>query len=536
MDTISRFLEDYVSRVAPLERDVRVAYWNATTTGRASDFERYASLDVELQKIHADKADFEKLTSWRSSNATSDPLMVRQLDLLHMAFLRNQIDPELNESMTRLSSEIIHEFNTFRVQIDGKILSSNDVRTVLRTSVDSEYRRRVWETDKAVGARVRDKLLKLVHMRNQAATSLGFDNYYTMSLALSEQDPDELLTLFDQLDALTKEPFADLKANADAVLAARYGIRTEELRAWHYEDPFFQDAPHVHNANLDDFYETIDVIAAVDNFYKGIGLDASDIIERSDLFERDGKEQHAYCMDIDRNGDIRVLANVTNNENWTGTMLHELGHAVYDKYIDGKLPYVLREHAHVLATEAVAMLFGRLSKEPDWIVKSTGTDPTAVGKLTNVIEMSQRLGQIVFARWCQVMVRFEQALYANPEADLDQQWWQLVRRYQNIDAGDRPYPDWAAKIHVVSAPVYYHNYMLGELFASQLDNHIQRRVLGQSGERGSMVDDRRIGDYMKESVFLTGKQFRWDELVQRSTGERLTPDYFVEQFVSRRTS
>ena len=27
-------------------------------------------------------------------------------------------------------------------------------------------------------------------------------------------------------------------------------------------------------------------------------------------------------------------------------------------------------------------------------------------------------------------------------------------------------PDWASKPHFVIAPVYYHNYMLGELFAS----------------------------------------------------------------------
>ena len=31
-------------------------------------------------------------------------------------------------------------------------------------------------------------------------------------------------------------------------------------------------------------------------------------------------------------------------------------------------------------------------------------------------------------------------------------------------------PDWAAKIHIATNPVYYHNYMLGEMMASQLQD------------------------------------------------------------------
>jgi hypothetical protein len=30
-----------------------------------------------------------------------------------------------------------------------------------------------------------------------------------------------------------------------------------------------------------------------------------------------------------QNGDVRVLANISDNESWMGTMLHEFGHAVY---------------------------------------------------------------------------------------------------------------------------------------------------------------------------------------------------------------
>ena len=55
------------------------------------------------------------------------------------------------------------------------------------------------------------------------------------------------------------------------------------------------------------------------------------MIARSDLYEKKGKSPHAFCTDIDREGDVRVLANIVPNEYWMGTMLHELGHAVYSQ-------------------------------------------------------------------------------------------------------------------------------------------------------------------------------------------------------------
>jgi peptidyl-dipeptidase A len=95
----------------------------------------------------------------------------------------------------------------------------------------------------------------------------------------------------------------------------------------------------------------------------------------------------------------------------------------------------------------------------------------------------------------------------------------------------RDLPDWAAKIHIVSAPVYYHNYMLGELFASQIDHAIQREVLGGGEARESFVGRAEVGAFLRERVFAAGKRYEWDELVRRATGESLDPKYFVAQFV-----
>ena len=39
---------------------------------------------------------------------------------------------------------------------------------------------------------------------------------------------------------------------------------------------------------------------------------------------------------------------------------------------------------------------------------------------------------LIFSRWCQVMLRFEKAMYEDPAQDLNRLWWDLVERYQGL--------------------------------------------------------------------------------------------------------
>ena len=91
----------------------------------------------------------------------------------------------------------------------------------------------------------------------------------------------------------------------------------------------------------------------------------------------------------------------------------------------------------------------------------------------------------MFTRWVLVMTHFERELYADPDADLDSIWWELVSRYQLLTPPEgRRAPDWAAKIHIACAPVYYHTYLYGHLVAAQLRAAIRREVGGFVGSSG----------------------------------------------------
>ncbi|MCI0534949.1 MAG: M2 family metallopeptidase [Verrucomicrobiales bacterium] len=524
------FIAAHEAKVRPLEKKSDLAWWNANLSGKDEDFKAKEEAQNQLDEALADKDRFAELKRIKEGQL-SDPLLRRQIDVLYLMYLEKQVDPELLKKMTAKANAIEKAFNVYRAKVDGKEMTDSEVRKVLKESKDSAQRKKVWEASKGVGALVENDLKDLVALRNEAARKLGFKDYHVMQLFLNEQDQAQVLKLFDELDQLTREPFRKAKTEIDQRLAQNSAINVSGLRPWHYQDPFFQEAQAVFAVNLDSVYQGADILKLCREYYDGIGLPIEDVIARSDLYEKAGKSPHAFCTDIDREGDVRVLANIVPNHYWMGTMLHELGHAVYSsKNIPHGVPYVLRTEAHILSTEGVAMMFERAANSADWLLQM-GVNVADAKGFNEAGAQMLRNRLLIFSRWCQVMFRFEKEMYAHPSQDLNTLWWDLVEEYQIVKRPEgRNAPDYASKIHVVSAPAYYHNYMLGELFASQVHHAIAREVLKSSPDKALYVGRREVGDFMKTRVFTPGKTRSWNDLTKFATGEELNAKAFAADF------
>jgi peptidyl-dipeptidase A len=525
------FIAEHEARIKPLEIATSLAWWNANTTGKDEDFAAKEKAQNELDAALADPARFAELKALHESQI-DDAIVAREIAVLYLYYLEKQVPTELLQKITAKANAIEKAFNVYRAKVGGREMTDSEVRKVLTSSLDSAERKDVWLASKGVGPQVADDLKDLVKLRNEVAVKLGYKNYHVLQLALNEQSQDDVIALFDQLDALTRGPFEQAKGEIDAKLAERYQIAIDELRPWHYHDPFFQEAPAVFGTSLDAVFAEADILELCRDFYAGIGLPIDDVLERSDLYEKPGKSPHAFCTDIDRNGDVRVLANIVPNEQWASTMLHELGHAVYSsKNIPPSVPYVLRTDAHILCTEGVAMMFERFSKSGDFLA-AMGVAVPDVAAYNAAASRMRRDQLLIFSRWCQVMLRFEKGLYENPDQDLNKLWWDLVEKYQGLHRpDDRDAPDYASKIHIVSAPCYYHNYMLGQLFACQVHRSIARDVLHSTDAPNAWYrNNPAVGKFMIERVFAPGRTLPWNELTKHATGEPLGAEAFAAEF------
>lgn len=528
------FLNDLESKVIPLTRDFNIAYFEATTSGKEELYKEMEKLRIELTYLYSNKEDFTQLKRFKDSKGVKDAVLNRQLNLIYNDFLENQLDEEKLKKIIEMETELERKFSTYRVEVDGKFYTDNEIEDILNTSNDSRYLEKAWKSSKKIGKTVSEDILKLVKMRNQAAEELGFDNFHTMKLNLNEQDPGQIDDLFRELDNLTRNVFIELKGVIDGKLAQRYGIHTEELMPWHYQNRFFQEAPKIYSVDLDQFYQDKDIVKVTTEYFNNIGLPIDDLIKNSDLFEKEGKYQHAYCTDIDRAGDVRVVCNIKPNYNWMNTTLHEYGHAVYDKFNDRSLAWFLRQPASTFTTEAIAMFFGNFASNPSWMEEVLGIPSEKAEKISEDCLKSLRLETLVFSRWAQVMYHFEKNMYRDPNQNLNDLWWNLVEKYQVIkQPSNRDEPDWASKIHVALYPAYYHNYLLGNIFASQIQYNLANKVLEVKDWRNqSFANNEEIGQYLIQNIFKPGKRYPWNEMIEKATGEKLTAKYYAMQFIN----
>jgi peptidyl-dipeptidase A len=485
------FLDRYEAQLAELEKGANLASWQAANTGRPEDFRASAEAALALRRFHSDRAAWQEVSRLLEHRAELPVDLARALELAELSYRANQLPEETLRRLVEAATEIEQALTTYRAKWNGREYSNNELLQMLRDQKDSGKRQALWEALKQVGGVVGPKLIALARMRNQAAHELGYKNFWYMQMHLQEHDPAELEKLFEALDQLTREPFTQMKARLDAELAERFGCRPQDLRPWHYDNPFFQAPPPSAKVDPDVFYRSKakeEIVEIARRYFADVGLPVDEILRRSDLYERPGKDQHAFCTHIDRRGDVRTLCNVKPTAEWMGVVLHELGHGVYELGLGAQLRYTLRQPAHSFTTEAVAMLFGAKAMEPEFLVHYARVPPEQVQAAADALAEQRRREQLIFCRWTLVMFHFEKALYENPDQDLNRLWWDLVERYQQLHRPEgRNAPDWASKPHFTIAPVYYHNYMLGELLAAQLRHAARHGTLSaaQSAPTGS---------------------------------------------------
>jgi peptidyl-dipeptidase A len=533
-EMLKEFITKFENKIKPLSKQMAIAYYNASISGNKNDYLKAADAELELKRIFSNKIDFRELSLIKKrEDEINDETLKRQLNLIYNTYNEYNINEDDLSRMVEMSNQIEQTFSIFRASFDGNEYTDNEIETILKTSTDEKRLKSAWMSSKEIGGLVHQDIISLVHLRNKIAKDKGFKNYHEMSLILSEQDPENISLIFDHLNSLTKDAYIQLKQEIDAALSEKLGIPEDDLMPWHYQNRFFQEAPKIYDVDLDKYYKEKNLVELTEKYYKSIGLEINDIVKRSDLYEKPGKNQHAYCIDIDNEGDVRVLCNVKDNYYWMNTLLHEFGHGVYDKYIDKKMPYVLREPAHTFTTEAIAMLFGRLAASSQWIDDVIGIDDKEKEEIAEASHKMLRLEQLVFSRWAQVMYRFEKSMYENPDQDLNKLWWNLVEEYQMIKSPDNPEAhDWASKIHIATSPCYYHNYLLGELLASQIHIYITENIMNQTNIRNpSYYGNAEVGTFLKEKVFEPGAKMKWDMMIQEAVGEVLSPNAYARQFI-----
>lgn len=520
---LEKFLEYFVPLYEKKFTQLNKATWLLETTSLTDAADLRADIDAELRILLSDQAGYQKLRSWYESGEIKHPILQRELNCLLRAFKQNQFPKALLEEIAQKEAILTQSYGRFRPVVHGKKLTENEIRSILKVENDVEKRKTAWEASKNIGEVLAPQILELVFLRNTGAKALGYPDYFQMQLELQEVDREWLLETFETVAEKSDPAYSAMMKEIESDQMERFSVLQSELGPWAWSEPFGQEDP-LDSQNLDLLVQDVDIVKTCTAFYDHMGMDVRPILAKSDMFERAEKSQHAFCMHVDRKGDVRTLNNVGPSIKWLETVLHEYGHAIYDKGIDLNLPWLLREPPHMITTEAMALLAGRQAYRSHSLQLLVGG--AHKNGLIQKAERSLQRRQLIFSRWAIVMTVFESSLYANPTQDLNALWWSCVEKYQKIKrpSNREKRHDWATKYHIGLAPVYYFSYLLGEMFASSIQE-VLKKTFGSSE-----IATLEAGTFLDERLFKMGNRMNWSDLIQHVTGHRLNSNAWVKEF------
>lgn len=420
-----------------------------------------------------------------------EPLLARRLVVWQRAFQGARVTARAD--IRALVNEISDAIVAFRYQVEGEELDLGAVRHILRVERDRERRRAGWLSFALLSESLAPRTRELFHLRNAAARSEGFETYAHMQIDAQGLELGQVKAILEELTAKSTPAYRQIITSG----AERHGLAS--IEPWDIK--FLLDGEgslpkeHFPKSGILGRLEEWGRVHGVDLDKLGIQVYFMDI------------PYNGLCMSIGRR-DIRILGNPSDGHNYYKTSFHELGHALHSAYSDPG-SYILRREPSVFG-EGMAEMMGYTVNDPGWLAH-VGLTPEAIAAADREL-----LGPwFAYLRQRSAHALFEYEAYANPDGDLDQINAGVEARVLGctVDAT----PRWASEPNAWYSryPVYWQNYVLADVLASQIHHDLRRRF-------GSVWGSRDAVTFMREQYWAPGGATEWQEKLIRATGAGLS--------------
>lgn len=542
-------LRHYISKNTEMIRNYcmesRVALWKVNLSGNERDYKKLIDLELDFnnsnqnsnnhfspdrfatltRNVFTKDKDFQLLRKLKNSGLITDTILKRQLTVLYQSFMGPQVDADRFNQLRLTETKLWHSFSAVAVVIGQKKYSGLQLDSLRKYSKDSTILKSVYEAYREKGKEIAGDIVQMVKSRNEFARSFGYTDYYQLALEIKDQTPESIKMLMDTIESKTHDQFFEAKSMIEKVLAKKYHIGISDLRSYHYNDERVSYLPASFLATMDSLYRDKDPISLAAEYFEGIGLPVQDVIEKSDLKYRNGKSSGTSIFNIDFKNDLRLLATVNNNLDGMKKMMHLCGHAAHFKNISDTIPYLLKEPNSVVA-EGVASYFENMVSNEIWLNGEFKMDSVDNRRFRLLCMHFIQVDRLYRFRRLLVKSVFEREIYRDPDQQLGDLWYRLNEQYLGIHPPSDPNPsDWATIGYFTSFSCTVHNFLLADLFASQLQHYIENKVI--VGKTQLYQHNKAIGEYLTDQIFRHGDRLPWEQLIEKATGEPLNTLYFA---------
>lgn len=512
-DKYFKLRDEFGNKLSKVQYDTELAAWNFYTNSSDENLSKYTEAQENFSNLFKDETFYTKLKEVQTQGLDDKHLSKQLKDLIKAFYNEIESGNEL-KALRDKENDIASKYNAYVMKIDSKPVSKAEIMKILETETDVSLREKAYEANVNAGDVIAEDLVELVKMRNEYAKTKGYDNYFDYmiedSYDISPQSLDKLLNgVYDKIKTKSYE----FEKDRQNELAQSFGIDSSDLMDYHFRFLPSDNPEKIVNDYIKDGEQVVDLAKKV---YKNMGYNVDNMGITLDLFPRKNKNTHGFAFCIEPGKDARILANLTNNTNSLDTIMHELGHCVYDIGIDTTLPFIEQSPSSSVMTEAVAMMMGDLPKMENML---SGTVPELALKKFKA-ELKKDDANFV-SRSLQI-IEFEREMYKNPDQDLKALWKNLKQKY--LFRGENTYinNEWATIPHYLSHPGYYQNYFRAALYKAQLYNTLKNNL-------GNITENPQTAAFLNKNLFKYGASMEDEDLIEKITGKALSEDDFCRR-------
>jgi len=484
---IQQTLDSLEARLAWTDYRLSQEQWDYYTTGLADSLQFFQGVSWSLL------SDEDLLNALRRVHRSeNDQISKRRIELILPRVAVTTIDDM--PGIKRLRDSLL---------VAISLESTDSLHDLIIHGSSRTHREQAYRDLCSVDASSISQFSRLFRMRNQAASRMGYRDYYSLMSSLCSSSEQDNFQLVEQIDSLTRSAYERM------LEGRRNSGSSETLEVWNWWQPYASTLREV-----DRFFPVDSQLYLVKRSLADIGFRLEQLPIYLSVSSDSSASPMAQTIVVQAPCDVRLVVNLSDGFQSTRRLFHAVGLAL--------LHVQVRQDSHWFSnvvdpvwSNAVGLFFEQLCLQPDWLSEYAALPSDLIARLGEAEEANHLLQ----LRLNLVDIMFEYEAYKNPNRDLNSMYWDVFTRYTMLPRHDDLTP-WATQLEYVTMPLGRRAQLLSRTAMAQTyvylyDNY--SRVVGND----------EVKSFLTQNYFRFGSRYHWCNLLERTTGEPLSYEHLV---------
>ena len=427
-----------------------------------SEKEYYDSISTDMREIydkfdkvlHESKYKDEIIKEYGQTFLDEIEINLKTFDPKIKDLLKQEIDLKNEYTKLTAGAKISYEGKEYNLAGLGPFHSDVN-RNIRKKSYEARYG---WFKDNE--NKLDDIYDKLVKLRHQIATTLGYDNFIELGyyrMGRSDYGPEEVANFRRQI--------------VDHVVPIVTKLHEQKKEILGLDELYFYDGINFKDGDPKPKGTPDELVKSAQEMYHELSPETGEFFdtmvneELMDLVNRDGKRPGGFCTSFPKYDRPYIFSNFNGTDHDITVLTHEAGHA-FQNYSSTHLPLVNYHWPTMEAAEIHSMSMEFFTWP--WMKKFFKED-------TEKFKYKHISGSLSFLPYGACVDHFQHWVYENPEAspkERKDKWLELESIYMPYRSYDemvfiKDGGVWQGQLHIYQMPFYYIDYTLAQTCAFQ---------------------------------------------------------------------